>query len=80
MNRTTAIVIKLIDPLLKQGQTIRMENYNSPKLERRLKQHIKRCVGTLKLKRKNALNKAKRHKTEKEGMATQPSGPVSVNK
>jgi hypothetical protein len=38
INKDTAIVMKLTEPLLKQGQTVWMDNYyNSPDLARSLK-------------------------------------------
>jgi hypothetical protein len=53
MNKTTAIVMKLIQLLLKQGQILWMHGWTvtegSPTLARGLKQHIKHCYGTLKL-------------------------------
>jgi phage gp46-like protein len=53
--KTTAIVLKLVEPLLKEGRTVWMDNfYNSPCLAKILKiVHKTDCVGTLKLNRKN---------------------------
>jgi hypothetical protein len=46
MNKTTAIVMKLIEPLLKQGQTVWMDNYyNSPDLARSLKTTYQTALG-----------------------------------
>jgi hypothetical protein len=54
-NKTSAIVLKLVEPLLKQGWTVWIDNfYNSPSLARLLKiTHKTNCVGTLKLNHKN---------------------------
>jgi hypothetical protein len=48
-NKTTAIVLKLVEPLLKQGRTVWMDNlYNSPYLAKILKT-VHKTVSTLKL-------------------------------
>jgi hypothetical protein len=67
MNNTTAIVMKLIEPLLKQGQTVWMDNYyNSPHLARSLKTTYQTdCAGALKLNRKNVTKKVKDTKLKK---------------
>jgi hypothetical protein len=83
MNKTTAIVMKLIEPLLEQGRTVWMDNYyNSPDLARSLKTMYQTdCVGTLKLNRKYVPKKVKDTKLKKkEEMIAQHSGPVSVIK
>jgi hypothetical protein len=66
-SKTTAIVLKLVEPLLKQGQTVWMDNfYNSPSLARTLKTtHNTDCVGTLKLNRKDVPPKVKNTKLKK---------------
>jgi hypothetical protein len=67
-NKTTAIVLKLVEPLLKQGRTVWMDNfYNSPCLAKILKTvHKTDCVGTLKLNRKNVPKKVKDTKLKKK--------------
>jgi hypothetical protein len=48
--KTTAIVMKLIEPLLGKGYTVWMNNYyNSPELAHFMKRHSTDCVGTLRL-------------------------------
>jgi hypothetical protein len=66
-NKTTAIVLKLAEPHLKQGRTVWMDNfYNSPCLAKILKiVHKTDCVGTLKLNRKNVPKKVKDTKLKK---------------
>jgi hypothetical protein len=67
-NKTTAIVLKLTEPLLKQGWTVWMDNfYNSPSLAKTLKIiHKTDCAGTLKLNRKNVPIKVKNSKLKKK--------------
>jgi hypothetical protein len=81
-NKTTAIVLKLVEPLLKQGRTVWMDNfYNSPSLARTLKiTHNTDCVGTLKLNHKDVPPKGKNTKLKKGENVAQHSGPVSVTK
>ena len=81
-NKTSAIVLKLVEPLLNQGRTLWMDNfYNSPTLARLLKiTHKTDCVGTLKLNRKNVPPKVKNTKLKKGEIVAQHSGPVSVTK
>jgi hypothetical protein len=81
MNKTTAILIKLTAPLLKQGQTVWMDNYNSPIPERSLKKTYQTdYIGMLKLKRKNVSMKVKDTKLKKEGMIAKHSDPFPVVK
>jgi hypothetical protein len=77
-NKTTAIVIKLAEPLLKQGQTVWMDKfYNSPSLTKTLKIIYKtNCVGALKLRGKNVPIKVKNTKLKKARIMEQHSGPV----
>jgi predicted O-methyltransferase YrrM len=65
--KTTAIVLKLVEPLLKQGRTVWMDNiYSSPSLARTLKiTQNTDCVGTLKLNHKNVPPKVKNTKLKK---------------
>jgi hypothetical protein len=81
-NKTSAIVLKLVEPLLKQGRTVWMDKfYNSPSLARLLKiTHKTDCVGTLKLSRKNVPPKVKDTKLKIGEIVAQHSGPVSVTK
>jgi hypothetical protein len=55
MNKPTSVVLQLVEPLLKQGRTVWMDNYyNSPFLARTLKNTYRTdCVGTLNSNRKN---------------------------
>jgi hypothetical protein len=66
-SKTSAIVLKLVKPLLKQGWTVWIDNfYNSPALARALKMTYKTdCVGTLKLNRKDVPPKVKNAKLKK---------------
>jgi hypothetical protein len=69
MNKIRTIVMKFIVPLLKQGRTVWMDKYNSPKLVRSLKRAYQTdCIRMLKLNRKNVLKKVKDAKFKKEGM------------
>jgi hypothetical protein len=46
MNKTTAIVLHLIEPLLDKGYTVWLDNfYNSPAVARLLKHNGTNCVG-----------------------------------
>jgi len=81
MNKTTAIVLKLLEPLLHKGYTVWMDNfYNSPALARTLKAVGTDCVGTLKLNRKGVPKKVKETKLKKGELIGQHAGPVSVIK
>jgi hypothetical protein len=66
-SKTTAIVLKLVEPLLKQGRPVWMDSfYDSPSLARMLKiTHNADCVGTLKLNRKHVPPKVKNTKLKK---------------
>jgi hypothetical protein len=66
-NKITAIVLKLVEPLLKQGRTVWMGNfYISPCLATILKTvHESHCIGTLKLNQKNVPKKVKDTKRKK---------------
>jgi hypothetical protein len=63
-NKPRAIVLKLVEPLLKQVQIVWMDNfYNSPSLARTLKiTHNTDCVGSLNLNCKNVPPKVKNTK------------------
>jgi len=53
-NKTAAIVLSLVEPLLKKGLMLWMDNfYNSPALVQRLKTLKTDCVGTPRLSRKD---------------------------
>src|SRR5215510_1156610 len=55
-NKTAAIVLSLVEPLLEKGRTLWMDNfYNSPTLAQKLKSLITDCVGTLRLSRKRCV-------------------------
>jgi hypothetical protein len=66
-NKTTATVLKLVEPPLKQGLIVWMDNfYKSPCLAKILKTiHKTDCVGTLELNRKNVPKKLKDTKLKK---------------
>jgi len=79
-HKTAAIVLSLVEPLLKKGRTLWMDNfYNSPAVAQRLKTLKTDCVGTLRLSRKDIPQKVKEKKLKKE-LVAQHSGPVSVLK
>jgi hypothetical protein len=78
--KTAEIVLSLVEPLLKKGHTLWMNNfYNSPALTQRLKSLNIDCVGTLCLNRKD-IPKTVREKLKKGEMIAQHSGPVSFLK
>jgi hypothetical protein len=67
-SKTAAIVLKLIEPLLKQGSNVWGDNfYNEPSLTKTLKIIIKMdCVGTMKLTQKNVIIKVKTQNKKKK--------------
>jgi hypothetical protein len=80
-NKTTAIIPKLVDRLLKQDQTMWIDFCNSPHVARTLKTGQKTdCVGTLKLNQKNVPKKVKDVKLKKGEIIAQHCGSVSVTK
>jgi len=80
-NKTAAIVLSLVEPLLEKGRTFWMDNfYISPALAKRLKTLQTDCVGTLRLSRKDFPQRVKEKKLKKGELVTQHSGPVSVLK
>ena len=80
-NKTATIVLSLVEPLLKKGRTLWMDNfYNSPALAQRLKSLKTDCVGTLRLSRKDVPQRVKEKKLKKGALVAQHSGPVSVLK
>ena len=80
-NKTTAIVLSLVEPLLEKGRTLWMDNfYNSPALAQRLKSLKTDCVGTLRLSRKDVPQRVKDKKLGKGEIVALHSGPVSVLK
>jgi hypothetical protein len=81
-SKTSAIVLKMVEPLLKQGQSVWMDNfYISPALARTLKITYKtHCVGILKLNHKDVPPKVKNAKLKKGEIVAQHAGPVSVTK
>ena len=80
--KTSAIVFKLLEPLLGKGYTLWMDNfYNSPDLAKQLKsQHATDCVGTVKLSRKHIPKIVKETKLKKGEIIARHSGPVTVLK
>jgi len=80
-NKTVTIVMSLVEPLLKKGRTLWMDNfYNSPALAQRVKTLKTDCVGTLCLSRKYVPQRVKEKKLKKGELVAQHSGPVSVLK
>jgi len=80
-NKTTAVVLSLVEPLLEKGRTLWMDNfYNSPALAQKLKSLKTDCVGTLRLSRKDVPQRVKEKKLKKGELVAQHSGPVSVLK
>jgi hypothetical protein len=80
-SKTSAIVLKLVQPLLKQGWTVWMDNfYNSPALARTLKKRHKTDCGTLKSNHKDVPLKVKNAKLKKGEIVAQHAGLVSVTK
>jgi hypothetical protein len=81
-SKTSAIVLKLVEPLVNQGRTVWMDNfYNCPYLARLLKsKHKTDCAGTVKLTRKNMPPKVKNTKLKKGEIVAQHCGPVTVTK
>ena len=78
-NKTATIVLSLVEPLLKKGRTLWMDNlYNTPALAQRLKSLKTDCVGTLHLSRKDTPQRVKDKKLKKGELAAQHSGPVSI--
>jgi len=80
-NKTATAVLSLVEPLLKKGRTLGMDNfYNSPALAQRLKSLKTDCVGTLHLSRKDVPQRVKEKKLKKGELVAQHSGPVSFLK
>ena len=80
-NKTATIVLSLVEPLLKKGHTLWMDNfYNLPALGQRLKSLKTDCVGTLCLSRKDIPQRVKEKKLKKGELVAQHPGPVSVLK
>jgi hypothetical protein len=75
------IVLSLVEPLLKKGHTLWMDNfYDSPARAQRLKSLNTDCVGTLHLNRKGVPKTVREKKLKKGEMVAQHSSPVSVLK
>ena len=65
-NKTAAIVLSLVQPLLEKDRTLWMDKfYNSPALAQRLKTLKTDCVGTLRLSRKDVPQRVKEKKLQK---------------
>jgi len=80
-NKTATVVLSLVEPLLKKGRMLWMDNFhNSPALAQRLKSLKTDCVGTLRLSRKDIPQRVKEKKLKKGEPVAQHSGPVSVLK
>jgi len=74
-------LVELLEPLLKKGRTLWMDNFhNSPALDHRLKSLKTDCVGTLRLSGKDVPQTVKDKKLKKGELVAQHSGPVSVLK
>jgi hypothetical protein len=81
MNKTTAIDLHLIEPLLHKGYTVWLDNlYNSPALARLLKSKGTDYVSTLRINRKGVPKVIKDAKIKKGKVIAQHSGPVIVMK
>jgi hypothetical protein len=80
--KTTAIVLKLVECLLQQGQAVWIDNfYNLPSLAKTLNIiHKINCVGTLKLTQKNVPMKVKNTELKEARIVAWHCGPVSVTK
>lgn len=81
-NKTSAIVLKLIEPLINQGRTVWMDNfYNSPFLARVLKvKYHTDCAGTVKLNRRNIPKLVKDKQLKRGEVIAQHASPVTVLK
>lgn len=80
-NKSTAIVLSLMEPLLDKGFTLWMDNwYNSPELSKLLKERMTDTCGTLKLSRKNVPDELKNQKLEKGEICVMHSQDVMVMK
>ncbi|PNF14286.1 hypothetical protein B7P43_G07092, partial [Cryptotermes secundus] len=80
-NKTTSVVLHLVEPLLHRGHTLWMDNYyNSPQLAKLLKNHGTDCVGTLRLNRKGVPTTVKNTKLRKGEIIAQHAGPITVLK
>nr|XP_034195065.1 piggyBac transposable element-derived protein 4-like [Osmia lignaria] len=81
VNKTSAIVLSLIQPLLGKGYTLWLDNfYTSPALARFLKEHRTDCVGTLKTNRKNFPVTVKNAKLKKGETIGRHVGSITVMK
>jgi len=66
-NKTAAIVLSLVEPLLNKGCALWMDNfYNSPSLAQRLRTLKTDCVGTLCLSRKDVPQRLEEKKLKKK--------------
>ena len=80
-NKTATTVLSLVEPLLKKGRTLWMDNsYNTPALAQMLKSFETDCVGTLRLSRKDVPQRVKEKKLKKGELVAQHSELVSVLK
>ena len=78
-NKTTAIVVTLLENFLGRGHTVWLDNfYNSPDLARFLKSKNTDCVGTLRPNRKNVPPLVKDKKLKRGEHCAQHSGDVAV--
>jgi hypothetical protein len=78
MNKTTAIVLQLIEYLLRKGCTVWLDNfYNSPALARLLKHNGTDCTGTLKINKKGVPKAIKDAELKEGEIVSQHSGPVT---
>jgi hypothetical protein len=80
-NKTAAIVLSHVEPFLKKGYTLWVDNfYNSPAVAEELKSLNTDRVGTLHLNRKDVPKIVKAKRLKKGELIAQHSGPVSVLK
>jgi hypothetical protein len=76
-NKTVAIVLSLVEPLLKKGYMLWVDNfYNSPALAQNLKSLNTDCVKILCLNRKDVPKIVKEKELKKGELIAQHSGPV----
>jgi hypothetical protein len=80
-NKRVAIILSLVEPLLKKGYMLWVDNfYNSPALAQKLKSLDNDCVGTLCINRKHIPKIVNEKKLKKGELTAQHSGPMSVLK
>ncbi|XP_069685025.1 piggyBac transposable element-derived protein 4-like [Periplaneta americana] len=80
-NKTTAVVLTLLKPLLNKGYTVWMDNFhNSLELARFLKKNKTDCAGTVNLREKGMPKKVKEGKLKRGEIISQHSGSITIMK